>query len=291
MASVRLERTLSPLRPAAGTRRVGPSLAGLHRHTFAEGWAGLALLAGCLLLVGAVGGLDYAVGRDLSLAILYLVPIAAAAWWGGLAHGLLLSLAGALAWHLVQALAAPAAAPGARLWNEAVYFGFFAITSSLLARVRAGVLREQRLARADGLTGVANGRAFYERLRLEVQRVRRSAQPEAEPYLDERRVAPRQRCSRLARVSVVGVGESAVELAVVHDLSAVGLGLYLERRLAEGTLLAVEAVSVPGAKTLLARTVRAARRDSGWLHGCTLSVRLAEAELELWLPAPAVQPV
>src|SRR5438132_1145371 len=75
------------------------------------------LIAGCLAGVLATGVLDYATGPALSLSIFYLIPVAVCAWWGGFAHGILLALAGAVAWNLVDGLENPWMTAPIGLWN------------------------------------------------------------------------------------------------------------------------------------------------------------------------------
>src|SRR5207302_5249665 len=117
-------------------------------------------------------------------AIFYLLPIAAGAWWGGFAHGMLLSVTSVVAWHLVEVAERPDLHPGVSLWNGVVRYCFFIIASSLLTRQRAALRREQAMARTDPLTGAANGRTFYEVAQRELQRTSRTGRPFTVAYLD-----------------------------------------------------------------------------------------------------------
>jgi diguanylate cyclase (GGDEF)-like protein len=145
--------------------------------------AALLVLAG-LALVALTALIDYATGPDLSFAVFYLVPIAIGAWWGGFADGILLALASTAAWHFVEGLEHPQLHAGVRLWNGIVRFCFFVITSSLLSRLRVAMRREQALARTDPLTGVANGRTFYESAHREIGRSAEGYRPFTLAYLD-----------------------------------------------------------------------------------------------------------
>jgi diguanylate cyclase (GGDEF)-like protein len=158
----------------------------VHRSAFAllERQSGFVVVPLTVALVGLVGLVDFWAGPEISFAIFYLVPISLAAWWGGFSWGALFSLSGAVVWHLIDVLETAPTHPVVRLWNGVVRFGFFIITSSLLARLRAAMLREQSLARTDPLTGVANGRTFYEEAFLEIQRARRNFRPFTLVYLD-----------------------------------------------------------------------------------------------------------
>lgn len=105
----------------------------------------------------------------------------------------------------------------------------------------------------------------------------------AEATVIERRATARVLCDTPARVRSESEGEPD-EFARVRNISASGLGLRLERRLPEQTLLAIEPLHECGAKTLLVRVIWAvADREGGWLHECVLSHRLNDDELGLWL--------
>jgi hypothetical protein len=74
--------------------------------------------------------------------------------------------------------------------------------------------------------------------------------------------------------------------ALVRDISAVGIGLMVDRRLEAGSLLAVHlgAWRAGESSVLLAEVVHAtAQPDGGWLIGCKLSRPLQGQELESFL--------
>jgi diguanylate cyclase (GGDEF)-like protein len=156
----------------------------LASRVFMDGLYGLLLALGGGLLVGLIGLLDYATGPELSFAIFYLVPIALAAWWGGFAQGILMSMACAFSWQMVEIAEGSNAAPIIHVWNGCARFGVFVITSSLLSRLRVSLFLEKKLARSDSLTGAANGRTFYESVSLAVERTLRNEQPLTLAYLD-----------------------------------------------------------------------------------------------------------
>ncbi len=144
---------------------------------------GLVALGGLALIV-AIAGLDYRAGSRLSLSLFYLLPIAVAAWRGGFAHGILLSLASTLAWYMVDELQRFPGDSGLALWNGVVRFGTFVIISSLLSKLRLSMHREQLLARTDPLTGALNCRTFHECIAVEVERSLRTGQPLSLAYFD-----------------------------------------------------------------------------------------------------------
>jgi diguanylate cyclase (GGDEF)-like protein len=103
-----------------------------------------------------------------------------------------------------------------------------------------------------------------------------------EPQPLERRATARVLCNRIARVRQEGQAVSPDEYATVRDISAVGVGLYLEKEYATDTLVIVEPLSAE-VKALLVRVRRVCREGGGFLHGCELSTRLSDAELHCWV--------
>jgi diguanylate cyclase (GGDEF)-like protein len=156
----------------------------LSTATFLDGLRGaLVVLAGLALVVG-IALVDFATGPYLNISVFYLLPVAACAWWGGFSPGILLALAGAVAWQLVDFAESPAIPAIYIIWNGVVRFGTLVLTSSLVTRLHLGVRRERLLARTDALTGAANGRTFYEVAALEAERALRTSQPLTVAYLD-----------------------------------------------------------------------------------------------------------
>ncbi len=94
--------------------------------------------ASMTLLVFAVGWVDYSTGEELSVSVLYLVPICLSTWWIGRGWGLAMALASAVAW-----LAADSAASQRQghlllpYWNTVVLLGFFGIVVYLLSAWKA----------------------------------------------------------------------------------------------------------------------------------------------------------
>lgn len=163
---------------------LGNERAELAGRIFVDGWRTVLLACGGFGLVALIGFFDYLTGPELSFAIFYLVPIALGAWWGGFSLGILLSMACAVSWQMVEIAEGSSARPAIHLWNGTVRFGIFVITSSLLARLRMSLFLEKKLARSDPLTGAANGRTFYEAVSQSVERCLRSDQPLTLAYLD-----------------------------------------------------------------------------------------------------------
>ena len=136
------------------------------------------------LAVALISLLDRGTESRLSLSLLYLLPVTACAWCGGFSDGILLSLGGSVAWHLVDLAENPSLPPSFRVWNGVIRFGTLALMSSLVSRLRTSIVRERLLARTDALTGAANGRTFYEAAEAEAERSRRGDRPLTLAYFD-----------------------------------------------------------------------------------------------------------
>jgi diguanylate cyclase (GGDEF)-like protein len=157
---------------------------GQERLVFVTGLRGALLVLGGLVLVVIIALFDYGTGPYLSFGIFYLIPVALCAWWSGFAHGIIIALGGAVAWHIVDSIENPMIPAVAGIWNGIVRFGTLVLTSSLVARLHTAVLREHLLARTDPLTGAANGRTFYETVQVECERARRASRHLTLAYFD-----------------------------------------------------------------------------------------------------------
>lgn len=143
-----------------------------------------ALIVGFSLIL-AIGVVDYATGYNLSLSLLYLVPVSLLAWTCGRVSGLVGALLSACVWVSADLLA------GQRfpttffiLWHVLTRGGILGTTALLFAALRRSIEHEKSLARIDHLTGAANTRSFLEILRSEIDRSRRYKRPFTLAYID-----------------------------------------------------------------------------------------------------------
>ena len=143
------------------------------------------VLAGSAVLVVAVAGVDYATGIELRVFPLYFLPVLAVSLRLGRWPGLGTAAVCALAWELSNLMAgmreSRTAIGLANLVLMAIAFGSVAL---LAAAQREWLRRERALSRTDGLTGLLNGRGFYEAAAVEVARSIRYRHPITLAYMD-----------------------------------------------------------------------------------------------------------
>lgn len=145
-------------------------------------WQLVALVVTLALSVGLV---EFLIGVELDLHILYVPIIGLSCWLLGLRWALALSALCASLW-LVDDLVLPYL-PGPthlQFWQSLVRFGFFASFAWMTSQLRAAFRRERELARHDYLTGLHNRIAFYELAEHEIARAYRSRKPLTAAYLD-----------------------------------------------------------------------------------------------------------
>lgn len=135
-----------------------------------------------VVVVAAIGWLDFSSGVYLSFALFYLVPIGFVTSYAGRSAGVLTAVA-CTAVGLIgdvyqdQAGFLPA-------WNAAMRLGVYVVVILVLSRLRESHQRERDLARTDPLTGVANYRWFGEEAKREMYSSRRYGGPLSLAYID-----------------------------------------------------------------------------------------------------------
>jgi len=127
----------------------------------------------------AVAALSYVAGPAVALPILYVLPVVAVAWFAGRAAGAALSLGCAALWLAVDLVHGPAASD-LPYWNTLIRIGALLVLTQFLAALNVAL----QYARTDYLTGIANGRAFYDAAQSELARARRYGSAFTLVYLD-----------------------------------------------------------------------------------------------------------
>jgi hypothetical protein len=105
------------------------------------------IFAGCLVLLGLLGYLDYITGYEMSFFVFYSVPVGVAAWWMGRWPAIALALAATVTWLLADAFSgAKYSAPFFYYWNSTIHFLAFMINAVTIAKIKSDLDRRQALA-------------------------------------------------------------------------------------------------------------------------------------------------
>jgi diguanylate cyclase (GGDEF)-like protein len=133
----------------------------------------------------AIGGLDTITRYDISVSVLYLLPIILIAWYEGGVYAILMSIFSAITWatsdlvsrHIYSHITV-------RIWNTIMVLGMFLFVAYSIATVKKLFIKEREHADTDDLTGVANIKFFYEQARIEISRSVTNKRPLSLAYID-----------------------------------------------------------------------------------------------------------
>ncbi len=137
-----------------------------------------------LLGVLIISVVDYIIVIDISLSILYLLPISLTIWYSTRWFSFLLVLVSTVGWFIAEFAAKTNLNWLLLFWNTAVRLIVFLTIAYLISSLKIAYEKEKKLARIDGLTGIINQRFFLELLRLEYKRSIRYAHYLTLAYLD-----------------------------------------------------------------------------------------------------------
>ena len=140
----------------------------------------------------AIGWIDYITGPDIGLTLLYLIPVAVSAWFGGISSTVFIASAAGAAWLAADLGLRPAGANLAiPLWNAftrlVIYISegvFIALLHRDRELLRAHLTREKALARTDHATSLPNMRGFLELVEAELHQARAHHHPVCAIYID-----------------------------------------------------------------------------------------------------------
>lgn len=105
------------------------------------------ILAGCWLLLGVLGCLDYATGYEMSFFVFYSVPVGVAAWYVGRWPALGLALGATVTWLLADYFSgAKYSAPFYYYWNSTIHFLAFMVNAVTIATIKRDLDRRHVLA-------------------------------------------------------------------------------------------------------------------------------------------------
>lgn len=129
-------------------------------------------------LILLLGLFDYTTGFELTFSFFYLIPVMIATWYLGDNEGVLFALICSFTWAASNRLAGQTYSHEIiRYWNTGIRLSIFLVVAKILGSQRTLLLREQTLSRTDFVTGIHNGREFYNRSDLEILNSRRFGHP------------------------------------------------------------------------------------------------------------------
>jgi diguanylate cyclase (GGDEF)-like protein len=129
----------------------------------------MALIA--IAITVLLGILDFVTGTELHFLVFYLLPIALASWYVNRSSGIYLAIICSLAWLLAESLGGRSySSLWVSGWNFIMRTGAFVAFSLSQSHLRAKFDALSELAKKDFLTGLPNGRAFYELTARELER-------------------------------------------------------------------------------------------------------------------------
>lgn len=123
-----------------------------------------------LITVLLISIIDYFVVVDISLSILYLLPISFTSWYGRRWFSIVLVLISTIGWFIAELAAKSDTYIVLLIWNTTVRLIVFLTIAYLLSNLKSSYEREKHLAQKDGLTKIVNRRFFLEILQTEYQR-------------------------------------------------------------------------------------------------------------------------
>lgn len=138
-----------------------------------------------LAIIGLLGLIDYATGNEITLSLLYLIPIVLVTWAADRKTGLFMSFVSGM-----TLLGAEIAAGQTYSYtffyflNTLVRTLFYVVVVYLVVELQKSRREEQLAARTDFVTGAVNARFFNELLQMEISRIRRYPHPITLVYVD-----------------------------------------------------------------------------------------------------------
>ncbi len=128
-----------------------------------------------------LGVMDQVSGNQSSFSLLYLIPVALAAWFMEEVSGVITAAVCTITWMVA---ASGAVAQSQLLVDVIVRFAFFLIVALLLTRLSRTLRAERQLARTDHVTGAVNARFFTELTQMEIRRFSRYRRVFTVAYID-----------------------------------------------------------------------------------------------------------
>ena len=141
-----------------------------------------------ILVTMVIGYYDYRTGTQVSMMLLYAVPILVSSWYCGKLEGIIAAVFAASCWLIVNLVSQPIGESTTIIsWNAFTRLSIFVLIAyafSLQAQLRRTLEREKLRADTDRLTGLLNKEAFRERVEEEILRARRYNHPLSLAFID-----------------------------------------------------------------------------------------------------------
>ena len=138
-----------------------------------------------VVLVIALGMVDYVTGTELNIALFYLIPIIMMIWYMDGQMGLLFAFASTVVGFIANYSAGLTySSLSIYVWNTVLRLGFYLVVVWLGSTLKKSYKVNQELARTDYVTGAVSVRYFYELAQMELNRARRYRHPFTLAYID-----------------------------------------------------------------------------------------------------------
>lgn len=154
---------------------------------FFNGKSDAFVIVASTVMVLTIGLIDYITILDISLSLIYLIPIILLSWDTRKNAAVFLSF-----FSVIVSLASDIMAGKSyssynlpiEFWNSISKLFFYFIVSYAFISLKEAFNKEKNLARTDSLTGIANQRYFFEIARIEVYKARRYRRYISIAYID-----------------------------------------------------------------------------------------------------------
>lgn len=142
-----------------------------------------------LILTLIIGLLDYLIdfiiGSETSITIVYLLPIFLTAWYIGRLSSIFISIVSVTVWIMDELITGNYfKSTFNHSFDYFMVFGLYIVIIYLVTFLKKEFEKEKEFAVTDFLTGVRNGRYFYEHANIEISRAKRYDRPITLAYID-----------------------------------------------------------------------------------------------------------
>lgn len=130
---------------------------------FFERSSKLTVIAIAITVSISIGVFDLATGVEMHFLLLYLIPIFLGSWFVSRDVGVCLAIFGSMVWFATDPLhSRPSSSPWIPYWNLLMRTSAFVVFALTQACLKSKLDELSHLASRDFLTGLPNGRAFYQ---------------------------------------------------------------------------------------------------------------------------------